>query len=489
MIVALVGGFASCKGDDPVKEKDYSFLFTENPVMVGSAGGDISTTIIADVSFTPASQDSWITDIKVVSAESVTFKVAANTESVSRDGKILFSIDGTDFTEQLTVRQTASEGGLILDKTSLSFDAKGSEEKVTVSAKSNWEIKSAPEWLDVTKKNAFALVVKADVNYEGKSLSGEIVLSTSSDEASISVSQKNDNSLFLGASTKMGKRFVYNSGGLVSRVTTDRSYTLAEGVDALEIKYMSSHTGKELPYYVYIYELDMSKVSILATCKDDDPSNIKKTDAELTGTAIIRNQFVSLRNKRPGITVYGGINGDFCYGEGSSSARNALLHGVMHKDGVCLKSTFDGGSVCTVFAIMKDGTARIIKQSAYDTYKSDIAEAVGGRQQIMDGGMITTVKNNKQDPRTAIGVSSDRNKVIMLAIDGRQSSHSNGADYPEMGKMFKAMGAYDAINLDGGGSTTFIASDSSESTGFSVRNKPSDGSERKVPNGLAIVSR
>lgn len=489
MIITLVGGLASCGGDDVKTEKNYSFLFTENPVMVGSTGGEVSTMIITDVTYTPASQESWITDIVIESAELIRFKVAANTESASRDGKILFYIDGTDFTEELTVRQAASAGGFSVSETSIEFPAVGAEEEITVSSQSSWEVESAPDWLTATKKNAFSLILETDVNYAGKTMSGAVVLKSSSETATITVSQKNDNSLFLGADTKMGKRFAYNCGDLVTRVTTDKSYTVADGVDVLEIKYMSSHTGSSLPYYAYIYEIDLSKVTILATCKDDDPSNIKKTEDEVTGTATIRAQFTALKNNRTNLTVYGGINGDFCYGDGSAVEKNSLLHGPMYKDDVCLKSSFDGGNVCTMFAIMKDGTARIIKQSAYNTYKDDIAEAIGGRQQIMDGGIVTTVKNGKQDPRTAIGVSSDRNKVIMIAIDGRQASHSNGADYPEMGKMFKAMGAYNAINLDGGGSTTFVVKDDTDATGFSVKNKPSDKSERAVPNGLAIVSK
>lgn len=490
MIMTLVGGLASCGGDDIKDGGDYSFLFAENPVMVGPAGGNASVMVIADVAFTPVVLDSWITDVTAESAELVSFKVGANTSSSARDGKIAFYIDGTEDVKELTVRQGAAQSGLTVGKSSLSFEAKGAEEEIAVNAKSNWEIESAPDWLTATKKNAYTLVVTADVNYQGKALAGEIVLKTATESASITVSQKNDNSFFHGASTAMGRRFAYNSG-LVTRVVTDKSYTVTDGVEALEIKYMSSHTGSELPYYAYIFVVDLTKnVTILASCVGDDPASIKKTDKEVTKAAIIREQFASMKSKRPDITVWGGINGDFCYGTGSQSDRNSLLHGVMHKDGVCLKETFDGGSACTVFAMMKDGSARIIKQNQYNTYKADIQEAIGGRQIIMDSGAITTVKNGTMDPRTAIGVSADRKKVIMLAIDGRQAQHSNGADYPDMGKMFKAMGAYNAINLDGGGSTTFVVADASDAKGFKTKNSPSNSyGEREVPNGLAIVSK
>lgn len=490
MLITLVGGFASCEGNEPDTGKEYSFLFAENPVMAGASGGECEVMIIADTDYTPVALDNWITDVTKVSAELVSFKVSANSGEQSRDGKIAFYIEGTDDVKELTVRQGASTSGLKVSISSHEFAVTGGEQEIKVTSPSSWEIDKCPDWITATKKNAASLVLKAEINYSGVVQSGKVVLKTGTESAEISVSQKNDNSLFMSAKTPMGRRFAYNSG-LVTRVVTDKSYTVTDGVEALEIKYMSKHTGTELPYYAYIFVVDLTKnVTILASCVDDNPASIKKTDSEVTKTAIVRDQFASMKSKRVGTTVWGGINGDFCYGLGSQTERNSLLHGVMHKDGVCLKSTFDGGSVCTVFAIMKDGSARIIKQTQYNTYKADIQEAIGGRQIIMDSGAITTVKNGTMDPRTAIGVSADRKKVIMLAIDGRQSQHSNGADYPDMGKMFKAMGAYNAINLDGGGSTTFVVADASDAKGFKTKNSPSNNyGERAVPNGLAIVSK
>ena len=488
MIMTLVGGLASCGGDD-INTPKYSFMFAENPIRVGASGGQASAMIIADIAYTPVAMDSWISDVVMESEELVSFKVAANVMNTSRDGKIAFYIAGTDDVKELTIRQAASVSDLAANKAEVTFKTEGGEETVTINAKSSWEIESCPSWLTAEKKNASALVLSTSANFTGETLNGNIVLKTSTASISLVVKQEYKSDIFKGASSAMGRRFVYNCGNLVTRVVSDKGYTVVDGVEALEIKYMSRHTGVELPYYVYIYEVDLNKVNILATCKDDNPENIKKTDAEETGVQVTRRQLEALKNKRPNLTVYGGINGDFCYGQGSSTQRNALLHGVMHKDGVCLKETFDGGTACTVFAMMDDGKARIIKQTAYSTHKNSIREAIGGRNIIVDNGDITTSKNGTQDPRTAIGVSADRSKVIMLVIDGRQDTHSNGADYPEMGIMFKAMGAYNAINLDGGGSSTFALQNASASSGFETRNKPSGGSDRAIPNGLAIVSK
>jgi len=488
LVITIAGAITSCNGDNPEGQSpDYSFLFAENPVMVGASGGTVSTMIISDIGYTPESLASWITDVTAETTETISFKVAANTEESSRDGKIAFHITGTDDVKELTVRQAASAGGLKTGKESIEFGVTGGEEEITVSSPANWEVSGCSDWLTATKKNSSAIVVSADVNYSGKTQNGEVTISTSTEEVSITVTQMNDNSLFAGASTPMGRRFVYNTGDLVTNVTTDNSYSLADGVEVLEMKYTGKVSGSTLPYYVYIFEVDLTKdVTILATCKDDDTSNIKKTSDEVTGVQTLREQLSCLSDKRSGKSLYGGINGDFFFGEGSATEDNSLLHGVMYKDGTCLKDTFDGGSACTVFAMMKDGTARILTQTAYKSCKNDIQEAIGGRQELLSSGEVTSAKNNKYDPRTAIGVSADRNKVIMLIVDGRQSSHSNGAEYSDLGIMLKAMGAYNGINLDGGGSSTFIVN---KEDGLAVKNKPSGNKEREIVNGLAIISK
>lgn len=488
LVITIAGGLVSCNGDNHDEpDKKYSFMFTENPVMAGASGGTVSTMIISDIGYTPVPLDSWITDVKAESSETISFTVAANPEKTSRDGKIAFYITGTEDVKELTVRQAASAGGLKAGKESVEFEVTGGEQEVTVSSPSNWDISGCSEWLTASKKNASAVVISADVNYSGKTQSGQVTISTATDEVVIKVSQATDNSLFAGASTPMGRRFAYNTGDLVTAVTTDKSYSLTEGVDVLEIKYTSKTSGTVQPYYAYIFEVRLDdNVTIAATSKNDDDAEIKSTSAEVTGLQTVREQLAAIQTSR-GKTVYGGVNGDFFLGSSDISAESAnnLLQGVMYKRGVCLKDSFHD-KVCTVFAIMKDGTARILTQSTYSNAKSDIQEAVGGRQEVLSSGVVTSVKNNTYAPRTAVGVSADRNKVILLVVDGRRSSHSNGAEYPELGKMLKAMGAYNGINLDGGGSSTFVVNDGGS---FTVKNKPSDDKEREIVNGLAIISK
>ncbi len=76
--------------------------------------------------------------------------------------------------------------------------------------------------------------------------------------------------------------------------------------------------------------------------------------------------------------------------------------------------------------------------------------------------------------------------MIMLTVDGRQVD-SRGVTQTEMGRMMAELGAANALNLDGGGSSTLLAREPGAAT-VQVENSPSDGSERPVPNGLAVYA-
>jgi hypothetical protein len=58
-----------------------------------------------------------------------------------------------------------------------------------------------------------------------------------------------------------------------------------------------------------------------------------------------------------------------------------------------------------------------------------------------------------------MGYTQDKRYLILLTIDGRQAGYSDGATEIETAQWLLALGAYDAINLDGGGSTTMALSD------------------------------
>lgn len=109
--------------------------------------------------------------------------------------------------------------------------------------------------------------------------------------------------------------------------------------------------------------------------------------------------------------------------------------------------------------------------------------AVGGNVILLRNGRVLAPGDDEMHPRTAIGIDRDLNRVIVLTADGR-SSLSRGLTMNETARLLQDLGAEDALNLDGGGSSTMLARESGEPV--TVVNSPSDGRQRAVPNGLGF---
>ena len=94
-------------------------------------------------------------------------------------------------------------------------------------------------------------------------------------------------------------------------------------------------------------------------------------------------------------------------------------------------------------------------------------------------------------PRTIVGVASQGRRLLLITIDGRQPGYSVGTTNRESARVALELGATEAINLDGGGSTAMvIARYRGASAAFEVVNKPSDPQgERAVGNALVIARR
>ena len=117
---------------------------------------------------------------------------------------------------------------------------------------------------------------------------------------------------------------------------------------------------------------------------------------------------------------------------------------------------------------------------------------VGGFPKIVKNGQNYALQGYEEEggstsfatdyhPRTAVGYSEDRSKLIFVVVDGRQEGFSRGMSLPELADFMISLGAETAINLDGGGSSTLVVRNT-------VKNSPSDGNERSVANSLQVVS-
>ena len=116
---------------------------------------------------------------------------------------------------------------------------------------------------------------------------------------------------------------------------------------------------------------------------------------------------------------------------------------------------------------------------------NSIKEAIGGGPRLVKNGKPFIpydfekfdANMTKRHPRTAIGYTSS-GEVVLCVVDGR-SKISRGATFEEMADIMLKQGCTDAINLDGGGSSTMVI-------GGSIVNRPSDGVARPVANALLL---
>lgn len=112
----------------------------------------------------------------------------------------------------------------------------------------------------------------------------------------------------------------------------------------------------------------------------------------------------------------------------------------------------------------------------------------GGALLVKDGEIPETFSSNitGTHPRTAIGTSKDGETLYLVTVDGRQTS-SIGMTQQELAEFLVEINVYNAINLDGGGSTTMVAKNLGDNF-LSTINSPSGGSLRAVINGIGVIS-
>ncbi|MBD2063915.1 phosphodiester glycosidase family protein [Funiculus sociatus GB2-A5] len=123
----------------------------------------------------------------------------------------------------------------------------------------------------------------------------------------------------------------------------------------------------------------------------------------------------------------------------------------------------------------------------------DTFAAVAGSEVLVAGGNGVSKNfngnNNKPYPRVVVATNKKGDKLWLIAVDGKQPLYSEGVTMAELTKIVMELGAYAALNLDGGGSTTLVMATPS---GASLLNAPIQTKlpmrERPVANHLGFYA-
>lgn len=175
------------------------------------------------------------------------------------------------------------------------------------------------------------------------------------------------------------------------------------------------------------------------------------------------------------------INGDFYT---TDTGINASVSGLGMSNGTIVSPGVNGRPS---FIVRQNNTA-VVRTNG--TVPTGAYNAVSGNQRLIlnganvtPGGEYTTTLN----PHTAIGVDDANGHIFFMTVDGRQGDFSRGMRTDEMANILIAFGVDQAINLDGGGSTTLVFADGAGGAARTV-NSPSDGSSVQQPGGQRSVA-
>jgi len=154
-------------------------------------------------------------------------------------------------------------------------------------------------------------------------------------------------------------------------------------------------------------------------------------------------------------------------------------------DGYIIRVGSEKNEIINLIPELKGKTVEL-KNSFSPSFKDqDILHAIGGAPRLLAAGEVAITGEeekfqpdilNGRAPRTALGLTED-NHLLMLTIDGRQSTLSIGMTLEETAKILKELGAVEAMNLDGGASARMVI------RGFTM-NSPS--ADRLISNGVIV---
>jgi hypothetical protein len=129
---------------------------------------------------------------------------------------------------------------------------------------------------------------------------------------------------------------------------------------------------------------------------------------------------------------------------------------------------------------------------SFNIKPSKVYSAISGdRMLVLQGEIAPDLGDGEVEPRTAVGINRNGRYLYIVVVDGRQPFYSEGATFTELAELLIEQGAYMAMNMDGGGSSTLVIEGQD---GLPViMNSPIDnyipGRERPIGNHFGVYIR
>ena len=207
-----------------------------------------------------------------------------------------------------------------------------------------------------------------------------------------------------------------------------------------------------------------------------DPSKIQLAQITNMKYGLMIEQFTKKYGALAGINA-GGFNYSETYGYSPT--------GTVIIDGQIINDNGPTGWGGGIIGFTNDNVLVLTKVSATEAIQMGIRDAISFGPFLIVNGVASEFKGNGGygiAPRTAIGQRKD-GIVLMLVIDGRRPGHSLGVDMVELTNIMLKYGAYNASNLDGGGSSTIVVNGET----LSVAGGSGYTGDRYLPNAWLLM--
>jgi len=255
--------------------------------------------------------------------------------------------------------------------------------------------------------------------------------------------------------------------------------TLAPGI-VQKINHATTADGKTMVYYTATGDITKGNVHVYANYHNNDPAGGWAMQRVIDQANCAQEKYGNPESEHyiENYNVIASINGagyDMYTGEPS---------GILVMNGVEYHPISANG----FFGILDDGSAMIGSMDEYNALKAEgrVKEAIATFGDLIRDGKIVASNHGDRASRTAVGITAT-GKVVFMVLDGRQGDLSCGGDMMEIAQIMMEAGCHVAVNLDGGGSSTYVAKEAGASE-LTVVSKPSDGISRSVSTSLLMVS-
>ena len=273
-----------------------------------------------------------------------------------------------------------------------------------------------------------------------------------------------------------------NIDGTSYRVTSVKNYSIAPDISESVIITNNDAGNSQTVANVMQVNPNEGRAKIVAGYGNRNPK-------ELGWTLKTTTEQAHVYERETGLNVVGGVNASWFNINTGEPSGYLVMNGVVHHDNSsrAFLAAFDDGSV----NVFREGTTLAqaeASQSEKQGKTVQIVEAVDALvAMVWDGKVVVSQSGNSgYYPRTSVGVKAD-GTVVLFQADGTMAPRSVGYTAEEEARMMVALGCVAAIQLDEGGSSTYLSQREGESD-LTMRNTPAGGSERVVSGTILVVS-